>query len=371
LALPATGAAAGPPALGPSAHSSIVGGSAASILDFPSLAYVSARTGHDSGFACTGTVIAPRVILTAAHCVEDLDAGGLTPARAYAVATGLSNPHRAGPGDVLRVAGTHVFPGFDPGTVHGDAAILVLATPTPALPLPLATAADRALYEGGAEVLLAGWGLQRASASAEPKQLQSTSAVVLAPRSCKPRTRRFYPVYSPALQLCTGDPPDHASGGCYGDSGGPAIAHRPDGSAVEIGITSTGGPGCSTKLPNVFTRTDRVSTWAAEWVAAIEQGAPPPRPGLDRLPKMSGESAEGFVLKTLVGGLGERFLAGEDLQGSCLRLGRSRVRCEIGWRLGRRLYKSTVVVYYAFRHDAVVWGKRLSVRSESLPGRLR
>jgi secreted trypsin-like serine protease len=362
---------AAPAGASPAAHSSIVGGSAASILAFPSLAYVSARTGRESGFACTGTVIAPKVILTAAHCVEDLDAGGFTPATAYAVATGLSNPHRAGPGDVLRVAGTHVFPAFDPGTVHGDAAILVLAAPTPALPLPLATAADGALYEGGAEVLLAGWGLQRASAGAEPKQLQSTSAVVLDPRSCKPRTRRFYPVYSSALQLCTTDPPDHASGGCYGDSGGPAIAHRPDGSAVEIGITSTGGPACSTKLPNIFTRTDRVSAWAAEWIAAIETGAPPPRPDLGRLPAMSSESAEGFVLKTLLSGLGERFLAGKDLQGGCRRLNRSRVRCDLRWRLGRSLYDSTVIVYYAFRHDAVVWDKRLSVRRENLPSRLR
>ena len=78
--------------------------------------------------------------------------------------------------------------------------------------------------------------------------------------------------------MCTTDPPDHANGGCFGDSGGPAIAQRADGSPVEIGIVSTGGPDCSTKLPNVFTRADRVSTWASEWIAATESGAPPPGP---------------------------------------------------------------------------------------------
>ncbi len=99
---------------------------------------------------------------------------------------------------------------------------------------------------------------------------------MLNPAACKARIPRFYKPYSPALQMCTTDPPDHTNGGCFGDSGGPAIAHRADGSPVEIGIVSTGGPSCSTKLPNIFTRVDRVSTWAAEWIAATEPGAPPP-----------------------------------------------------------------------------------------------
>src|SRR4051794_8391566 len=72
----------------PAAHASIIGGDVASIDAFPALAYIAAQTGKDEGFACTGTVIAPRVVLTAAHCVEDLDVGGFTPAGDYKVATG-------------------------------------------------------------------------------------------------------------------------------------------------------------------------------------------------------------------------------------------------------------------------------------------
>jgi secreted trypsin-like serine protease len=79
----------------PAAHASIIGGDVAAIADFPSLAFIVAATGKNQGFACTGTVISPRLILTAAHCVEDLDFGGFTPAPDYKVATGRANP---GPG---------------------------------------------------------------------------------------------------------------------------------------------------------------------------------------------------------------------------------------------------------------------------------
>ena len=61
---------------------------AASIAEFPSLAYIEARVGK-GGFACTGTVVAPRVILTAAHCIEGQESGAFTPPSAYAVATGV------------------------------------------------------------------------------------------------------------------------------------------------------------------------------------------------------------------------------------------------------------------------------------------
>src|SRR4051794_539253 len=155
---------AGATAASPGARTSIIGGDVATIEAFPSLTYIAAETGKNEGFACTGTVISPRVILTAAHCVEDLTVGGFTPPREYTVVTGRGNPRDDDGGNVLTVGATHVFPRFDPGPAHGDAALLVLSSPTSAPPIALAGAADGSLYAGGAEVLLAGWGLTRADA---------------------------------------------------------------------------------------------------------------------------------------------------------------------------------------------------------------
>jgi len=348
----------------PAAHASIIGGDVASIDAFPSLAYIAAQTGKEEGFACTGTVIAPRVVLTAAHCVEDLDVGGFTPAGDYKVATGRATPRQDATGNVLEVSETHVFPGFDPGNTHGDAALLVLSSPTPAPPLPLAGVADNALYAGGAQVLLAGWGLTKPTARSAPETLRTTSTVVLGGAACKRQTRSFNPPYSSALQMCTTDSPDHKNGGCFGDSGGPAIAQRADGSPVEIGITSTGAPDCDTRLPNVFTRVDTVSTWAAEWVAAIEAGGPPPilKP---RLPALSRESAEGFVGGVLRTELGNLFIRSRGLRGRCDRLSSPRIKCELAWLHGSRIYFADVTVFYVLKNNAVGWDNHFVFRRVS------
>ncbi len=346
LALPAFAAADG------SAQASIVGGHAASIAEFPSLTFIEAHEGKH-GFACSGTVVAPRVILTAAHCVEEIEDGTITPAANYAVATGVTDPSEAGIGNVFHIAETHVFPGFDPGILHGDAAILVLSTPTSASPIPMAGAADAGLYSGGATVQLAGWGLTSARANQEPGGLRATSMLVQTPTSCKQKTHSFYAPFSPTAQVCL-LAASRASGGCFGDSGGPAIGQRADGSPVEIGITSTGGPNCSTKVPNVLTRVDYVSTWVAEWIAAVETGAPPPA-GATKLPAMVKEGAEQFAVLTLLNSFGKRFERAREIAGSCKKASRSRFRCQIVWIAGRDIYAANVSPFYILRQGAVAW----------------
>ena len=346
------------------AKASIIGGKIASIADFPSLVFIDASDRRGRGFACTGTVIAPRVVLTAAHCVENLEAGGYTPARQYTVASGYANPHQAPDENLFKVQSTHVFPEFDPGTLHGDAGILILEFPATAQPIPLATSADAALYQGGETALLAGWGLRRADATAAPRRLRTTSTVVEDPKTCAKRTQRYYPVYSPGQQMCTTSPPPHVTGGCFGDSGGPALTQRPDGSLVEIGITSTGGPRCSTKLPNVFTRTDRLYSWATEWIAAVEAGGPPVT--AKELPakplQLYTESAKEFVVGTLSHNFGLRFLRNRELRGRCQRATRERVRCSVAWLTGANLYLGTVSVFYLRKRDATIWDSHFAIR---------
>lgn len=348
LLLPATASAAEP-----TAHASIVNGHGATVEEFPSLTYIEAHQG-DSGFSCTGTVVAPRVILTAAHCIEDLERGGITPARAYAVATGTTTPSKALRQNVFRITETHVFPGFDPGGLHGDAGVLILDRPTAAPPIAMAGAADAALYEGGAPVQLAGWGVTGANAKNAPESLRATSMVVQKGSLCKQKTRVDRPNYSPALQMCTLDVPAKKSGGCFGDSGGPAIAQRPDGTLVELGVISTGGPFCSTKLPNVLTRVDVVSTWVSEWIAATESGGP--RPIVDPktpFPQMTKPVAEEFTVLTLQSHFGPRFSG--RVFGSCRRASRTRFRCQVSWRSGPNIYGGTVSPFYLRQQDAVIW----------------
>jgi len=356
LALPAAAPAE------PAAQASIVGGRAGSIAEFPFLSFIEAKEGKH-GFACTGTVVAPRVVLTAAHCVESLDHGGLTSAGQYALATGVTSPEEAQAENIFHVTEAHVFPGFDPGTLHGDAGILVLDRPTAAPVLSLAGPGDAALYAGGGTVQLAGWGLTRANAKDEPTGLRTTSMVVETPSFCRAKTHGYYSPFSPAAQMCTLDLPSKKSGGCFGDSGGPTIGQRPDGSLVELGIISTGDNSCSTKNPNIMTRTDFVGTWVSEWVAATETGGP--RPALDPstpLPQMPKQAAEAFAVSTLRDRFGERFERAQRVAGDCRRAGRTRFKCEIAWIAGRFVYGGIVSPFYVRRDDAVVWDSHFQVR---------
>ncbi|MGN6816909.1 MAG: S1 family peptidase [Solirubrobacterales bacterium] len=354
LALPAVASAEA------TAGASIVGGRAATIEEFPSLSYIEAHKGKH-GFACTGTVVAPRVVLTAAHCVEEVEQGTITPPDEYALSTNIADPTKATPENVFHVVANHVFPGFDPGVLHGDAAILILDRPTTAPALPLAGPADAALYGGGAEVRLAGWGLTRANAKEQPANLRMTSMLVQTPSSCRKSTRTFYGAFSPMRQVCL-IAADRASGGCFGDSGGPAIAQRPDGTPVELGITSTGGPSCSTRLPNVLTRVDYVSAWVSEWIAATESGAPSPVVDPSTLlPAMVKEGAEELAIFTLIDAFGKRFERASQVAGGCKKASRTRFRCRIAWVTGRDIYAGTVSPFYVERQEAVGWDSHFKI----------
>jgi secreted trypsin-like serine protease len=346
------------------ASASIIGGEDATIESFPSLAFIEASTGPKSGFSCTGSVIAPRVILTAGHCVFELESGQMTPPADYAVATGFANLNDVTPDHVFAVSRALLFPDFDPSTVHGDAGLLILSTPTTAPPIPVASAADAALYAKGTPVQLVGWGLTDPDASDIPATLQTTNAVVQEPSFCKSHVGGFYPFYSPGVQMCSSTPPAHTSGGCFGDSGGPMIAHRADGSAVEVGIVSAGHPLCNTKTPGIFTRADRVFGWASEWIAAVEQGGPTPKVKVPEaeLPQMTKADAKVLAERALGYDFGRRFRRGKEVRLRCSRVEREKFKCGVSWYQGPNDYFGSITVFYAIRHNVVGWSARYKVQ---------
>jgi secreted trypsin-like serine protease len=144
----------------PAARASVIGGEPAAPGTFPWMAFVVDISGNE-GSACSGTVVAPNLVLTAGHCPVDTETGVTNEAADYRVVTGVvdwTNPERqvSHVSQVLAYPHMRIYGYYDDG--WGDATLLVLSTPTTAPAIPLATRADANLLGGGTDALVAGWG---------------------------------------------------------------------------------------------------------------------------------------------------------------------------------------------------------------------
>ena len=244
----------------------VVGGTPVAQGGFPYTAYIQAATSNGAA-TCTGSVIQPTIILTAAHCVFDQGTGVALPASAFSVVTGTPFVP-AIPPPPRNVSAVRSYPYYNSTTFQGDAAILVLATPTTAPSIALATTAQSALYTAGQPVSYAGWGETVADTpSSTPTQLQSGAASILANSTCAGAVQ-----FHPGLTLCVAAP-NYTPAVCHGDSGGPLVETTAAG-PVEVGITSYGSKtGCGV-APDYFTRVSSVQSWITSAIAGTT--APPP-----------------------------------------------------------------------------------------------
>jgi secreted trypsin-like serine protease len=282
------------------AHAAVIGGAAATPGALSSVVDIIDLHGRE-GAQCTGTVVAPTLILTAGHCAESLSTGAIDAASGFHVlvagAPGAAptpgTPATAGttgaagtpePGEpvgaaqpeaqILAVSGVIVYERFSRRLDAGDAALLVLATPTTAPPVALATAADAGATRPGRTATIAGWGVASFNQRHLTNALRTANTVVQGSRWCA----RNAPPFFVRTEICTIDPPAYATGACHGDSGGPLLAPLgAGGEQVEIGITVHGYGRCSTRLPSVFTSIAPIASWVQTWIAAYNKppAAPP------------------------------------------------------------------------------------------------
>jgi secreted trypsin-like serine protease len=358
-------ATAKPASSNPEATASVIGGHSTEVADFPALAYIEGAQATD-GYACTGTVVAPRVVLTAGHCVEDLESSSIVEPNEIRVATGISNLEHIPHEKVSLVSQVLVYPHFDPALLHGDAGLLILSSPVAAKPIELASKADGSLYTAGKKLKVAGWGIDRIDGNDRahiPKQLQSAVVPIDAAESCRSGVSRFYGFFDADRQLCTLDAPQFRVSPCNGDSGGPAIATRSDGTPVEVGIVSMGEFTCSPDSPAVYTRVDQISTWVHRWIDAVENGGTPPKVKVPvaHIPTLTRERGEELSFIVLEEAFKDRFAKGQEKSIRCVRQEKSRLKCGLTWYEGPNDYFGRVNVFYAIRHNVVLAGAHYAV----------
>lgn len=211
------------------------------------------------GTNCGGTVIGPRTIVTAAHCVIHNRAN--IPARSFRVDTGISRFSTA-PADrgapqplgsdtrqTVGVASIRRHPGFPnppsgpvtPDQFVDDVAVLTLETPLTfdANTKPIALADPGAGPSSGA-ALVSGWGLQSGGAAAPNGRLYALNTGLV-----DVGIGAAYAGTTNALYVGAVSP---SGSTCPGDSGGPLVA-----GGRLVGIVSSGDQGCDPGTPGYYT----------------------------------------------------------------------------------------------------------------------
>ncbi len=266
--LVAIGPPAAPAATSPSSGR-IVGGATTTIEQVPYQAALVLDPRHgeideddfDRHF-CGGTLITPRIVQTAAHCIFDgdpdedpLDDEAFDPDD-LDVVVGRTTLSGTG-GQRLNVVNGVIDPDFDPGTFGFDAAWLVLSADAaaPAAPIKLAGAGEAALWAPGAQTRTSGWGDTVGGGGVSSDTVKEATVPVIADATCDGLGGE-YEDFDAENMVCAG----FLAGGtdsCQGDSGGPLAAPGIVGSTPVVrlaGVVSFGEGCAQPNAPGVYTR---------------------------------------------------------------------------------------------------------------------
>ena len=224
--------------------SAIIGGTAAPEGAYPFMAAMVDDT--DFQF-CGGSVIAASYVLTAAHCVEGINA---TKEKVYVV-TGRTDLSNTAQGQKIRISSISIHPDYDPGTMAYDAAVLRLATPTSAPAIQLASAADDHLEAAGTILRVTGWGDTLPTLGLfSTNQMRQVDLRVVSDSQCGLTNIGFDDPTGVCAEELLKD-------SCNGDSGGPLFWNGA--TRIQVGIVSYGTSCALPKFPGVYSEVNNPS----------------------------------------------------------------------------------------------------------------
>ncbi|XP_017120030.1 trypsin alpha-3 [Drosophila elegans] len=227
----------------------IVGGDQADISDFPYQVSVRLET-YMLLHICGGSIYAPKVVITAAHCIKGRYASYI---RIVAGQNSIADLEEQG----VKVSKLIPHAGYNKKTYVNDIGLIITREALEYSPLvqPIAVAVDAP--PSGAHAVVSGWGKRTEEDEALPALLRAVELEIVERNICGAQyLTKEYTITDE--MLCAG----YLEGGkdtCNGDSGGPLAV---DG--VLVGIVSW-GVGCGREgFPGVYTSVNSHTAWIEE-----------------------------------------------------------------------------------------------------------
>jgi secreted trypsin-like serine protease len=225
-------------------HSYVAGGAIGSV---PGVVAISTF-----GENCTGAVIAPKVVLTAAHCLHNvLDKG--------TIRVRFDHTHQN-----VGVSAYYTAPGYDAGTHIDDAAVLILKSPSKESALAVVSREPLA----GTDAMITGYG-QQTYTSAIPTVAYHADTIIQSFASCQSSWAEFDTAL-PSSDMCAQNSPYDNDTVTKGDSGGPLLVKSPAGHWRVAGINDlvvTPNDAYNDAIPQAFGRVNTIRPWIESEIA--------------------------------------------------------------------------------------------------------
>ncbi|MFF3872285.1 S1 family peptidase [Streptomyces sp. NPDC001978] len=212
----------------------IVGGSTTTTTSYPFMMQI---TDASQNQFCGGTLVTPKKVVTAAHCMVGETTGSV---RVVGGRTYLNGTN----GTVSRVSKIWINPGYTDANNGDDVAVLTLSTSMPYTTASYVSSSQTSVYAAGTTARILGWGTTSESGSSS-NQLRTATVPIVSDSGCR---SSYGSDFVQSDMVCAG----YSSGGvdtCQGDSGGPLLI-----GGVLAGITSWGEGCAEAGYPGIYTR---------------------------------------------------------------------------------------------------------------------